>query len=168
MNKHQLYLNIYQITGNADGNATIDCPPEDLARMLAVHVARNSGGEISYITMEFTGVRSRFLCSLLFDGTGDQGTGLMNFSMPKVKLNNRQKALVLLSCLELLIDQKILHASMDYFKERISNEYGNGQVAILGQYDVRNALSIEYINARQNGIPGVTHAHVPEAQLFTI
>lgn len=143
MNKQALYLAIYQATNNTNAIADIT-NVKDFQRSLAVHIARNSGEEISHITLEFTGPRSRFLCSILFDGSGDMGTGLDNFAMPKVRLHARQKAVILLACLEFLTEAGVLAAQFEYFRERIAGEYDSSH-SILGLYDAVKKNAYEWM-----------------------
>lgn len=143
MTKQELYLTIFQAIGNPNANAQLLCVT-DFDRDIAVNVARNSGGNISHITMEFIGVRSRFLCSILFDGNGDQDTCFANFAMPKVKLNGKQRSIVMIACLDFLIDNGVIDASPSYFAERIVPEHGAHPFA-LRQYAQLRFAAKSYI-----------------------
>lgn len=146
MTKQQLFLMIYQATSSPEAQVGIH-GVTDFDRQLSVHVARNSNGEISYITMEFVGPRACFLSSLIFDGSGHQGTGFSNFSMPKVKLNPRQRSLVLLSCLSFLIENGILNANFSYFAERINLEHQAGRAGFIEHYRRMMRATGEYLIA---------------------
>lgn len=132
MNKQVLFLNIVQAIASVNGDG--DLITREFDRPLRIHVARNSKDEISYITMEFAGDCSQFMCSILFNGNGHQDTGLQNFSMPKRKLQAFQKSLVLLSCLQFLADNAVLAADMAYFRDRINGECGRPE--LLEQYEL--------------------------------
>lgn len=145
MTKQELYLSIYQIIGNFNADARLD-GVTDFDRELSINVARNSGGNISHITMEFAGLRSRYLCSILFDGNGDQDTCFENFAMPKVKLNGRQRCLVMLACLNFLIANDVIKADIAYFVERLTHDQRPSTVGILQHYDNVRRTTARYIS----------------------
>jgi hypothetical protein len=123
MDTQTLYLQLAQIVAGVPINAGFLPKPEEYDSILSLHIARNSGENISHITMEFKSEhRAKFLVCILFDGSGDKGTGLSSVAMPKVKLPRELKALVALSCLTYLCKKRHLDASPDYFRSKIVDE----------------------------------------------
>lgn len=144
MNKQTLFLNIFQVSSDLCEKAAIP-PHTDFDLNLQVHVARNSkNASISYITLEFAGVRSRFLCSILFNGSGDHDTCLANFSMPKRKIQSHQKAVALLSCLQFLVHNKVINASWADFCASVTADY-YGPNSVIADFDRITFKSREYI-----------------------
>lgn len=165
MTKQELYLALYQATSTADAMPNIH-GVDDFDRPLAVHLARNSNGNLSYITMEFAGVRSRFLCSLIFDGNGDLGTGFSNFSMPKVKLNPRQRSIALLACLEFLIHNKLIDADFNYYAERVTVEHQTGRNGFMEHYRMIRGYSTAYIHDRPELLRGQPYEDLSQSFSF--
>lgn len=145
MTKQELYLALYQATSTQDATPGIH-GVGDFDRPLAIHVARNSNRNISYIAMEFAGRRSRFLCTLIFDGPGNHSTGFSNFTMPKVKLNPRQRSIALLACLDFLITNNILAADFDYYVERVTVEHQTGRMGFFDHYQKIRSHAYKYID----------------------
>lgn len=141
MTKQELYLAIYQATSSADAQPGINWV-SDFDRGLSVHVARNSGGEISYITLEFDGVRGTFLCSMIFD---KDVTSFSNFTMPKVKLNPRQRAIVLLACVEFLMANDVINGTFEYYASRIMYEHQTGRMGFAEHYQRIRATADRYL-----------------------
>lgn len=144
MNRQELYLSICQAIGTDNAKPGLE-KITDFDRPCTVVIARNSSGNISNISIEFTGYKARFLCSVLFDGNGDQSTGFSNFSMPKVKLNPRQRATVLLCCLKFLIDNGLIAADINYFCDRVVAEHSLGQGEFIANWEAVLLASKAYI-----------------------
>lgn len=168
MTKQELYLAIYQATGQQDGLAPLR-KVFDFHRDVAVHKAKNSNGNTSYITLEFSGLRSRYLCSILFDGSGELGVSVLNFAMPKVRLNHLQKALVLLACVEFLCGHFVLQPeNLEFYRQGISSEYGNGQTDLLIQFDQIKQVAANYLNANKDSGWAETASWKPAFQHYVI
>lgn len=151
MNSKVLYMNLYQVLSTE--LSTRDAP-SDFDRPLFVHVSRNNGAggdELSHVTLEYAGVRSKFFCCLTFDGSGDAGTGLGHFAMPKMKITLTQKALMLLGVLEYLTTHSYITASFDYLLERVSMDLDGGLCDLRGKYAVLCRNSRAYIEAKEKG-----------------
>jgi len=154
MNKQSLFLNIFQATSDVCGGAAIT-PHLEFDLPLEVHVGRNSkNGAISHITLEFAGIRARFLCSILFNGSGPHDTCLANFHMPKRKLQSHQKAYVLLSCLDFLTSQGVVETSMADFCASVEADY-TGPHAILPHFYALTAKSERYVEDHPELLRGV-------------
>ena len=136
MNKKILYLIIYQTIGNEKAEVPL-INVYDYNRNLAIHIAKNSNHNISYLTLEFTGHRARYLSSLVFDGNGDNACTLVNFAMPKTRISHMQKALVMLACLDFIISNNVIEnmKSFEYFRDSICTEFANGNQALIRHYD---------------------------------
>jgi hypothetical protein len=134
LNQRQvLYLQLAQIVAGVPINAGFLPKPEEYGADLALHIGYNSGENISHITMEFRDAyRAKFLVCILFDGSGDKGTGLSGVAMPKVKLPRELKALVALSCLTYLCSRGHLKADPEYFRMKIADELFQESVAQRG------------------------------------
>lgn len=123
MNSQTLYLQLAQIVAGTPIHAGFLPKPAEYRSLLSVYVARNSGDNVSHITMEFEHEhRAQFLVCILFDGSGDMGTGLASVAMPKVKLPRELKALVALSCLTYLCEHGFLKASSAFFRYKLAAE----------------------------------------------
>lgn len=159
MKSNILFMNIYQILSSE--LATRD-QPSDFNRECRVHVSSNSvSGEYKYkshITLEFEGQRAKFFCALTFDGSGDLGTGLGSFTMPKQKLTYVQKSLVLLSVIEYLGENDYLQIDFDFMLDKVSAELDGGIVDLRGKYAMLCRNSRNYIEAKEKG------AHIIQAQ----
>lgn len=167
MTRQELYLSIYQIIGTFNADARLD-GVTDFDREIFINVARNSGGNISHITTEFTGLRSRYLCSILFDGNGDQDTHFDNFAMPKVKLNGRQRCLVMLACLDFLIANKVLNADIAYFVERLTHDQRPSTVGVMQHYARVRCVAQSYISDHPEYLRGTSdRSTVGLSQSFT-
>jgi hypothetical protein len=150
MNSQELYLNICQII--SEGERTPMTWPTDFNRNIAVHVSRSSQGRnISHITVEFTGIRAKFLSCLMFDGSSDYGTGVHTFAMPRIKTTIQQKALGCLSVLEYLIDNDHLQADMAFFREKVIADLTGGVGDTLIKYDKMCAASRRYLAETAQG-----------------
>jgi hypothetical protein len=147
MNSKELYCNLYQIL---DGTGR--SYPEDFDRPLHLHVSRASGGNISHITTEFGGVRAKFFCCLMFDGSGDTGTGLPYFAMPKVKLTTHQRAAMALSTIQYLIEARVINGDMNYFKEKIFSELNGGIGSFLAYYERLCRSSAAHVMSRSGSV----------------
>lgn len=148
MNSKEVFVNLSQIIG-IDRNESPS--QEDCNRELVVHVSRNSTNTISHITTEFRGLTAKFFCCMIFDGSGDMGIGLSGFAMPKMKINHSQKALALLTILELLIEDGYVNAPFEFFKARIEGELStHGFSGILSRYKFLSERSSDYISAQFN------------------
>lgn len=161
MNKQELYFNLYQITGNSDANSPLE-NITDFNRELSVIFQKNNEGRISGISMEFCGPKSRFHCSLIPDGVVQFGFGLNSLAMPRVKLNNVQRGLALLSCIEFLNSNDLIHVDVDYYLDRISTEAVNGQSFFLSSYRRICHDSRQYAREHANPLP-----ETPESYKFT-
>lgn len=167
MTRQELYLSIYQIIGAFNADARLD-GVTDFDREIFINVARNSGGNISHITTEFLGLRSRYLCSILFDGNGDQDTHFDNFAMPKVKLNSRQRCLVMLSCLDFLISNHVLKADIAYFVERLTHDQRPSTVGVMQHYARIRSAALQYITEHPEYMRGsVDRSTIGLSQSFT-
>jgi hypothetical protein len=123
MNAAVLYGQLFRIATGADLDPNFSFDPDKIAGSIRVHVGRNSGVNISHITIEFADeYRAKLLVCILFDGSGDMGTGLNGVAMPKVKLPKELKAMVALACLTYLCTVGILRAHPQYFREKIEAE----------------------------------------------
>src|ERR1700758_352480 len=142
MNSKEVYLNIYQVLSNGPVGQ-----PDDFDREMIVHVGRASAGNVSHITTEFAGIRSKFFCCIVFDGSGDMGCSLNSFAMPKMKLLREQRAFIFLTLLEYMITNGILKADLAYFKECASLEFNGGVGKFFEQYDRICKNSRAYIAA---------------------
>jgi len=151
MNSKELFLNIYQI--KADPSLKFIFQLRNLNhydREVSVHVARNSGKHISHITMEFPGTKAVYLCVLTFNTPNDLGIGLFDFAMLHDKTTLPQKALVLLSCLNYLVDNKFLIADFDYFKEKIAMDLKDYDRAIFEQYERVCSVTTKFLDEINN------------------
>lgn len=160
MKSNILFMNIYQILSSE--LATRD-QPSDFNRECRVHVSSNSLSNDDYrykshITLEFEGQRAKFFCALTFDGSGDSGTGLGHFTMPKQKLTYVQKSLVLLSVLDYLGANGHLEIEFDFMMDKVSAELDGGIVDLRGKYAMLCRNSRNYIEAKEKG------AHIIQAQ----
>lgn len=144
MNSQQLYLNLAQIVA-IDGEDLVN--PSDYTRELLVHISRGSqNNSISHITLEFKGLKAKFFCCLTFDGSGNYGTGVHNFAMPRIKTTIQQKALACLSVLQYLIDAKHLGDSdFEYFKEKILSETSGASIALIRKYEEISLVSEDFL-----------------------
>jgi len=133
VNKHVLYLNLYQVATSDNCDAPL-IHVTDFDREVSVLASRNSSGRLSHIAIEFAGLKSKFLCSLVFDGSGELGIDINGFAMPRVKLRQKQKAMALLSCLEFLKDQDVVQFDIEFMADRIGAELTNGSVSFFHQY----------------------------------
>ncbi len=161
MNSKEVFVNLSQIIG-IDRNEHPS--QEELNRELVVHVSRNATNTISHITTEFRGITAKFFCCMIFDGSGDMGIGLSGFAMPKMKINQSQKALALLTILEYLTDRDspYLSASFEFFKSRIEGEASMlGFSGVLSRYRDMSDRSSAYISAQFNKaqlLPNIANA----------
>jgi hypothetical protein len=144
MNSKEVYMNTFQVLMDR-----VVAYPTDFDRELVVHVSRASAGNISHITMEFAGMRSKFFSCIMFDGSGDMGCGITSYAMPKSKVMVDKRALLCLTMLEYLIDTGVLKADFEYFKERISHEIQGGASDILQRYEVLSRNSRNYIKSKE-------------------
>jgi hypothetical protein len=147
MNSKEVFMNIYQILSSEQAISF----PEDFDRELVVHVSRAAQGNISHITLEFAGIRAKFFSCLVFDGSGDLGTSLGNFAMPKMKLQLDQKAIILLTIIEYLIENNIIKANFEFFKARISDDLSGGVGPLIAKYDRVCKNSRDYIKSKEEG-----------------
>lgn len=133
---------------------------DEISRELSIHVARNNmtydpthlsivdrtgrpeyemglalKSSISHVTWEFQGIRASFLACATFDGTGDNGTTIGRFAMPGQKLNQLQKALILLTLLDFSIANKQLNANFDFMVHKISADFDGGVSDLRSQLD---------------------------------
>jgi hypothetical protein len=154
VNSKELYLNICQII-SLDG---MTWPQEsEYNREAVVHVSRSSNNKsISHITLEFSGVRAKFFCCILFDGSGDYGVGVHSFAMPKLKLTLPQKALASLSILKFLIDSRRLDANFEFYRERICTDLNGGVGDTLIRFDALCMKSAQYLEHKEKGRPPIT------------
>ena len=144
MNSKELYTNLCQIIVPEGGRVTW---PTDFHREAIVHVARNNkNSAISHITVEFHGIRAKFLCCLLFDGTGDSGVSVHGFAMPRIKLSVPQRALAAMSVLQFLVDGGWLKADFNFIRERICSDVNGGTGSTSAEYDIISAHSVHYVN----------------------
>ncbi len=149
MNSKEVFVNLSQVIG-INGS---DYPSsEDCNRELVVHVSRNTTNTVSHVTTEFRGMTSKFFCCMMFDGSGDMGIGITGFAMPKMKINQSQKALALLTILDYLIQEGHLKASFEFFKARIEGELSSlGFGGILQRYKFMSDRSKHYISEQLKG-----------------
>ena len=161
MNSQLLHLQLSQISSGMNISSKFQPPIEESQRELSIYIARNSGGNISHITLEFASeYRAQHLVCLLFDGSGDMGTGLSSIAMPKVKLPKELKALAALACLTYLCTAGHIKAHPQYFRDKISAElfaeaaalrksvhgYGPGSKGtLLSDFDAITDLAVRYI-----------------------
>lgn len=131
-------------------NPLLPAFPKDFSRPLVVHISKSSSGNISHVTTEFSGVRAKFFCCIVFDGSGDFGVGLGSFAMPKTKLTQAQKAVMLLSIIEHLISIGALPKNFEFYKDRIASEFSGGVGNILDRYKAISENSMRYIDAIEN------------------
>lgn len=135
MNSKELYVTICQILAMGS-NETIRPTAEEFSRPASIQLAHNHGtGIISHATVEFVGVRAKFLCTIIFDGAGPHDTSVHNFNMPRTKLSMDQKALMCLAVVEFLIDQKALKADFNFIREKVLFDINSGVGSILRTYD---------------------------------
>ncbi len=153
MNSKELFINIHQIKSDPGLKFNYPLNINHYDKQISVYVARNSGSHISHITMEFIGVRARYLCVLTFNTPNDMGIGLYGLAMMHVKLTLPQKALVLLSCLNYLIDNKILDADLQYFKEKIAMDLNDTDHVIVEQYEKVCIATNNFLNEQENISP---------------
>ncbi len=147
MNAQELYLNISQVVSAGDTSPMTW--PTDYEREAVVHVSRSSQqGNISHITIEFSGIRAKFLSCLIFDGTSNHGTGVHNFAMPRIRTTVQQKALGCLSVLQYLIDNGHLDADFAFFREKIMSDLNGGVGDTLLKYDLMCKASEKYLAHR--------------------
>lgn len=142
-----VYLNIHQVICNRDYDIFEDVAKADFKRPIAIHVARNSGNgnQISHVTAEFVGLRAKFFCCMTFDGTGDHGTSLASFAMPKLKLNASQKLVIMMSIINYMIHRGYINADSEFYAEKLSSELNGGVGNILSKYDTIQNNSLLYI-----------------------
>lgn len=147
MNAQELFLNIAQVV--SAGEAAPMTWPTDYKRQAVVHVSRSAQqGNISHITVEFTGVRAKFLSCLIFDGAGNYGTGVHSFAMPRIRTSVQQKALGCLSVLQYLIDNGHLDAQFSFYQDKIVSELNGGVGDTLIKYEAMCNASRDYLAAR--------------------
>lgn len=148
MNAKELYLNICQVV--SAGEAAPMTWPNDYDREAVVHVSRSSNGNnISHITVEFAGIRAKFLSCLIFDGTGDYGTGVHNFAMPRIRTTVQQKALGCLSVLNYLTANGYIKADFEFFRDKIVADLNGGVGDTLIKYDQMCKLSKLHIERQK-------------------
>jgi hypothetical protein len=134
MNSKEVFMTIHRAL--SIDNTYFGINSEDISRKLVIHVSRSSGNNnVSHITTEFAGVRAKFFCCLVFDGSGDSGISLQGFAMPKVKLALSQKAIVMLAILEYLTAHGYIDADMNFFKDRVASEFSGGTGNIVQRYE---------------------------------
>src|SRR5579872_3004485 len=149
MNSKQLYVNICQIISTDETGMVW---PQDYDRECVVHVSRSSNdSSISHITLEYAGIRAKFFCCIVFDGTGNYGVTAHSFAMPKLKLTLPQKALVALSVLSYLIETKHLDANFEFFREKICTDLNGGVGNTLSRFDLISFNSLEYLDRQMDG-----------------
>lgn len=134
MDKRALYLCLYQSVCHDNGDAPIQ-NVKDFARDLEVTISRNSNQQISMITLEFSGLKSRFPCVLAFDGLSDASISINGFMMPMAKLNPRQRTLCLLSCLYFLWAQDLICVQWSALLDKLCTEFGQGSIGIQHQFE---------------------------------
>lgn len=134
MDKHALYLCLYQSVCHDNGDAPIQ-NVKDFSRNLEVAISRNSNQHISLITLEFSGLKSRFPCVLAFDGISDASINANGFMMPMARLNPRQRTLCLLSCLYFLWSQKLISIQWSAMLDKVCTEFGQGSIGIQHQFE---------------------------------
>ena len=164
MTKQELYLSIFQIIGSFHSNAQLNKTIE-FDRDLCVNVSRNSDGKISHITMEFIGIRARYLCSILFNGNGDQDTNFDNFAMPKIKLNAKQRSLAFLACMDFLISNKVISANLEYFVDRCVQDHLPRTADIMRHFEIIVCNARMHVDQHQHLLRGGTVA--PESGTLT-
>lgn len=148
MNAQELYLNICQVV--SAGEAAPMTWPNDYDREVAIHVARSCDNfNISHITTEFKGIRAKFLSCLIFDGTGDYGTGVHNFAMPRIRTTVQQKALGCLSVLDYLTSNGYISSSFEFFRDKIVADLNGGVGDTLIKYDQMCKLSKLHIERQK-------------------
>lgn len=150
MNAKELFLNISQIV--SAGEAGPMTWPTDFNREAVVHISRSAKqGNISHITLEFAGVRAKFLSCLIFDGAGNHGTGVHSFAMPRIRTTVQQKALGCLSVLNYLIDNNHLDAEFSFYADKIMSEINGGVGDTLLKYEAMCQASRDYLAAYGEG-----------------
>ncbi len=143
MDKRALYLCLYQAVCHDNGDAQIQ-NVRDFARTLEVSVSRNSNQQISLITLEFSGLKSRFPCVLAFDGLSDASISANGFMMPMARLNPRQRTLCLLSCLYFLHKSELIQIDWPVVLDRVCTEFGQGAIGIQHQFDRQLQRAIKH------------------------
>ena len=119
---------------------------------LCVYIARNALGKTSHATAEFAGWQTKFFSCMTFDGSGDMGTGLYAFAIPKMarpsdgQITKKQRALVLLTLLHHMIGSGQLDAPFEFYVDKISHELNGGAVHLhlQAEYEKLTLNSIEY------------------------
>lgn len=152
MNSKELYVSLNAIASGAMFDNRLTTPrPNGFEREVLVHMSYGNGNKttLSYVAIEYVGIRSKFFCCLTFDGEGNYSTNIHNFAMPSVKLNPRQKALATLAVLQFLIDDGYLAADFSNFRERIESDINGGANGMLDAYDAmyRESQTFVSINA---------------------
>lgn len=109
--------------------------PEKYATPISVYAARNHGKNTSHITLEYVGKEHAFyFCCFKFDGTGDRGTGLSAFAMPRHKLTTPQKYVIALAMIEYLISEGVINAQVEYYRDKLTTQF-NSSWSALAAYD---------------------------------
>ncbi len=156
MNSKELYVCIAQIlstTVDITRPTKTDYTREAKVVVSANHLNGYGASNISHATIEFSGVRAKFLCSLIFDGAGSHDTSVHNFSMPRQKMSMEQKALACLAVVQYLIDQEYIVADMNFFKEKFHFDVSGGVGDLLKKYESLVASSKHFLLRDNNMQP---------------
>lgn len=138
MNSQELFVNLCQIISTEETGMTW---PTDYDREAVVHVSRSArrgaDQQISHITIEFAGVRAKFFCCILFDGSGPYGASFREFAMPRIRTTINQKAMGFLSVIEYLVSNGYLgcDSNFEFFREKVIADLNGGVGDTLIKYD---------------------------------
>lgn len=156
MDQKKLFINIAQAVA-LNAPAFSSPTPGEYSRPVAVHVARNThNGNISHITLEFKGVRTKFLCVAMFDGFGNYGASVNGFVMPRMKLTLEERVLIALSVFEFLCTnsdspftgEAFLVADFEEYKEKFISEIKGGVNNLAEQYRRISSISDQILEGK--------------------
>lgn len=159
MNSKQLYVMICSIISQ---ETTVPYKPSvrEFSAPVDYHIAYNHGKNsdvISHASVEFKGVRAKFLSILTFDGAGPSDTAIYNFNMLRQKLSLDQKALMCLAVMEFLTHKPtppvacgwpIVDADFELLREKIQHAVSGGVGDILERYDLMRESAFIYVEQK--------------------
>ena len=156
MNSKQLYVMICMAIAKENKPNAYNPSFHEMSASVRTQIAYNhqaaEGSNISYATLEFSGIRAKFLCTLIFDGAGEHDTSVHNFSMPRQKLNPQQKALVCLAFMEYMTTSKggepLIAADFNFIREKIQFNVNGGVGDLLHEYDEMRNAAFEYVERK--------------------
>nr|DAP64288.1 MAG TPA: hypothetical protein [Caudoviricetes sp.] len=149
MNSSILFLNIHQVLSYSPDSRNY---PTDYDRKLVINLSRNESGTMSFLALEFKGVRSKFTAFVKFDGSGDYGVNTRSLIMPnQYRLSPIQRSMILFSILEWANESGIINISLPEFIEQTEVANSGGVGSLSEYYRILCENSRTFVQAKDAG-----------------